>query len=90
MTATLSVEAAQARLMLLLEVAVATNEAGTEGGVVSGVVCASVVAVLAALAGDKLPAASMALTVYEYVVDGVRPVSLKLVPKGEPTKVVPR
>jgi hypothetical protein len=36
----------------------------------------SVVSVMAALAGDRLPAVSLATTVKEYSVAGVRPVTL--------------
>ncbi|MNW61993.1 hypothetical protein D3C74_400920 [compost metagenome] len=46
-----------------------------------------VVALTAAEAAERLPAVSLARTVYEYVVPAVRPVSVKDVPVGVPTWV---
>jgi hypothetical protein len=49
-----------------------------------------VVTETAADAADTLPATSLARTVYEYAVDGVRPVSVNDVVVELPTFVVPR
>src|SRR5262245_19216280 len=56
------------------------------------VLTAEVVVEIAEDGGETLPAASNAATVYEYCVDGVRPVSVKdvAVPVVVPTRVPPR
>jgi hypothetical protein len=63
---------------------------GVTVGVGVGVVPAAVVTDSALEALDTLPAASLALTVNEYVVEAVRPVAVKLVEVGDPMSVVPR
>jgi hypothetical protein len=81
----LSVDAVQTSDTLLAVVDDAFTPVGADGGVVSGLPPDDVVALTAAEAADVFPAASNALTVYEYAVDAVRPVSVKEVNVVVPT-----
>lgn len=63
MTATLSVEAVQLRLVELVVVPLAAKLVGTEGAVVSCVGAAEVVTATELLEAETFPAASLACTV---------------------------
>jgi len=79
-TPTLSVEAVQAKLICVAELAVAARLAGAVGGVVSAP--AKVLSVKTFEYALLFPAASVARTRYEYEVETVNPVSLNEVPIG--------
>jgi hypothetical protein len=80
----LSVDALHVRPTLVDVTVGAARFAGAVGGVVSPV-AGFVVTDSAAESADTLPAASSARTVYEYVVDAVRPVSENEVVLDVPT-----
>src|SRR6266511_210913 len=89
-TPTLSVDALHASDTLDAVVPVTVRFAGALGGVVSPPPPDWVVAETWLLAAETLPAASRALTVYVYVVDAERPVSVNEVPVAVATFVEPR
>ena len=75
--------------MPLDDTAVAVSPVGVDGAVLSGA-GACVVALALADAPERFPEVSTALTVYEYAVDPVSPVSLYEFVPEEPTCTPPR